>query len=441
MASGLNENSLYDVDLDGLSLDLQGYICGIESCDADGEVESVSVNGAGFDVEKLQRGSHEKIDDLLKDKAIKSFNGLSNFKSPFKGRMNVVADYLSQVIALELDYSFLLKASFLRNSELTRRTERLKELPLDGFNDEGNNGFDQFLEKIDLDAGITFSEERELLVRYNRGRNVDRVKEDDEGKNVSEHLTKDARLAKDRLIESHLSLVVSISKNFIQTNRCDKYELGDLVGIGIIGLYKAVERFDLSRPRSRLVTLAMRFIVSEIDVAVLNIGNLVSLSYQNSVKIRGWLSAKDNNPPLKGRLDGEDLIVDDLKLFSSVKVEEIGDKEEEGDLLDELLVLKDNALPDSLNVDSLNVCHKYEQLDLQRKVEELLVQLSSTTLNSDELLVIRARFGIGMKRMTLHGIGGELLNVSRERVRQIEDKALRKIRRRKEYVRRVVGLT
>jgi RNA polymerase primary sigma factor len=91
-------------------------------------------------------------------------------------------------------------------------------------------------------ALLTAAEERELLILAQAG----------------------DRPARDRLVQSNLRLVASLAKRYARIRRAD---LDDLVAAGTLGLFYAIESFDLKKP-SRFSTCAVHYVLREIRLAV-----------------------------------------------------------------------------------------------------------------------------------------------------------------------------
>jgi RNA polymerase primary sigma factor len=226
--------------------------------------------------------------------------------------------------------------------------------------------------------------------------------------------------ARDLMISANLRLVVTVAHDYVDFG----LPLLDLISEGNIGLVKAVERFDETKG-AKLSTYAVWWIRQSIKRALSNQGKLVRLPVHLGEKMSRMRRVALRMSEELGREPTDDELSAEIGL-SAEKIAELRSIGIRPASLD--APIGDDGLTEfGESIADEEAQTPFELLrdkDLRSKVDGLLEEL-----NGREKKIIAERFGFGgNERKTLQQIG-ETLGVSRERIRQLENSALEKLRR------------
>jgi RNA polymerase primary sigma factor len=265
--------------------------------------------------------------------------------------------------------------------------------------DDGDSGIKIYLREIGQTPLLTREEEVKLARKIKRG----------------------DQAARQHMIKANLRLVVKIAHDYSNYG----LPLLDLISEGNIGLMKAVERFD-PKKGGKLSTYAAWWIKQSIKRALANQSKTIRLPVHLVDKIARMrrvamqLAEEFGREPTDEEL-GEELQMAPAKIaqlrtaaIRPASLDANVGQDEDGASLGDLIGDENAATPSEM----------FSDKNLRKSVMDLL-----HVLDERELKIITMRFGLdGKKEMTLEEVGRKF-KVTRERIRQLQNIALRKIKR------------
>lgn len=273
------------------------------------------------------------------------------------------------------------------------------------------------MRQLKITKSIT-NRESESLEKYLQEIGKEELLSTDEEVELAQRIRKGDRKALDRLTKANLRFVVSVAKQYQNQGM----SLPDLINEGNLGLIKAAEKFDETRG-FKFISYAVWWIRQSILQAIAEQSRIVRVPLNQVGSVN-----KINRMLNKFEQENE-------RRPSSVEISEQTDIPEEK--VDEAIMVnsrhvsvdapfvdgEDNSLLDVLVNDDAPMADR--QLVMESLRSEIATILKM--LNERERNVITAFYGIGQPEMTLEEIGNKF-GLTRERVRQIKEKAIRRLR-------------
>ena len=362
------------------------------------------------------------MENQLSEEILKAIEALKE-----KAQDNVISTDDVEALGLDVDTRVSICSELKKDGyaiEDTSMTEYEKSL-LDDIGSETtiDDSVKIYLKQIGQVALLSGDEETKLAVQMRDAQEAKQALENPdltpEAREGYEAVVKQGNKARKRLIEANLRLVVSIAKKYVNKGM----QFLDLIQEGNMGLMKAVEKFDYTKG-FKFSTYATWWIKQSITRAIADQARTIRIPVHMVETInkagrisRQLLQELGREPTPEEIAEKMGVPVEKINEIQKISQDPVSLEKPIGEEEDSKMIdfIEDNDTPSPSALSEATM--------LNDKLNEVLA-----TLTPRENEVIRRRYGLDDgKPKTLEEVGREF-NVTRERIRQIEAKALRKLR-------------
>ncbi len=226
--------------------------------------------------------------------------------------------------------------------------------------------------------------------------------------------------AKELFIERNLRLVIKVARKYTGNG----ISFLDLIQEGNLGLIKAVDKFDVTKGY-KFSTYATCWIRQSIQRSLGNKSRNIRLPVHLYEKVKKYellkkeLSLKFNREPTFEELSKKMRVsIDTIYKYERLEHDTIS--------LNMIVGDEDSELEDFISLSTESIDNQFIEENLKDVIENLL---KNSHLTTKEIDILKLRFGLGTNDPKTLEEAGKIYGVSRERIRQIQEKALKKIRR------------